>query len=239
LYNETLSILEKLPNLAQFQELNVFERNNWNNSDVVAYKRATLYFGEDKDGTKYVSNLDRDTLIKPLKKATDEGIIPKLVGISPMSEAGRSDFIVYSYEDVISSEQRILRRKNGDTQHQHKMLMQKVYTTDANNKRVPLLHITEKNGTIYTKHVYKAVNAWGDSFRAQEFYTTNQQSVLDNGFDKVNEVEDDVIVDIYKGGAATTAVETVSEKPESVSQEEWDASTPKEKAEIIRQQKEC
>ena len=199
LYNETLSILEKLPNLAQFQELNIFERNNWNNSDVVTYKRATLYFGEDKDGTKYVSNLDRDTLVKPLKKATDNGIIPKLVGLSPMSEAGRSDFIVYSYEDVISSEQRILRRKTGNTQHQHKMLMQKVYTTDANNKRVPLLHITEKNGTIYTKHVYKAINAWGDSFRAQEFYTTNQQSVLDNGFDKVNEVEDDIITSIYRG----------------------------------------
>ncbi len=219
LYNETLSILEKLPNLAQFQELNIFERNNWNNSDVVTYKRATLYFGEDKDGTKYVSNLDRDTLIKPLKKATNDGIIPKLVGLSPMSEAGRSDFIVYSYEDVISSEQRILRRKTGDTQHQHKMLMQKVYTME-NKKRVPLLHITEKKNkkgemVIYTKHVYKAVNAWGDSFRAQEFYTTNQQSVLDNGFDKVNEVKDDVIVDIYKGGATAVTspvIENVVER---------------------------
>jgi hypothetical protein len=200
IYNETLSILEKLPNLAQFQELNVFERNNWNNSDVVTYKRATLYFGEDKDGTKYVSNLDRDTLIKPLKTAVKNNVIPKLVGLSPMTEAGRSDFIVYSYEDVISSQQRILRRKNGDTQHQHKMLMQKVYITDANNKRVPLLHITEgKDGTIYTKYVYKAINAWGDPFRAQEFYTTNQQSVLDNGFDKVNEVGDNIITSIYRG----------------------------------------
>jgi hypothetical protein len=200
LYQDTLSILEKLPNLAKFQEINVFERNNWNNSDVVTYKRATLYFGEDKDGTKYVSNLDIDTLIKPLKTAVKNNVIPKLVGLSPMSEAGRSDFIVYSYEDVISAEQRILRRKTGNTEHQHKMLMQKVYTIDANNERVPLLHITEKNGRVYTKYVYKAINAWGDSFRAQEFYTTNQQSVLDNGFDKVNEVEDDVIVDIYRGG---------------------------------------
>jgi hypothetical protein len=212
LYQDTLSILEKLPNLAKFQELNVFERNNWNNSDVVTYKRATLYFGEDKDGTKYVSNLDIDTLIKPLKTAVKNNVIPKLVGLSPMSEAGRSDFIVYSYEDVISSEQRILRRKTGNTEHQHKMLMQKVYTIDENNKRVPLLHITEKNGVVYTKHVYKAINAWGDSFRAQEFYTTNQQSVLDNGFDKVNEVEDDVIVDMYNGGAVTS-VPTISEKP--------------------------
>jgi hypothetical protein len=214
LYQDTLSILEKLPNLAKFQELNVFERNNWNNSDVVTYKRATLYFGEDKDGTKYVSNLDIDTLIKPLKTAVKNNVIPKLVGLSPMSEAGRSDFIVYSYEDVISSEQRILRRKTGNTEHQHKMLMQKVYTIDENNKRVPLLHITEKNGRVYTKYVYKAINALGDSFRAQEFYTTNQQSVLDNGFDKVNEVEDDVIVDIYRGGATITSpiTKTVSER---------------------------
>jgi hypothetical protein len=140
-----------------------------------------------------------------LKTAVRNNVIPKLVGLSPMSEAGRSEFIVYSYEDFISNEKRILRRKTGNTEHQHKMLMQKVYTLDENNKRVPLLHITEgKDGTIYTKYVYKAINAWGDSFRAQEFYTTGQQSVLDNGFDKVaNEVEDDVIVDIYKGGAVS------------------------------------
>jgi hypothetical protein len=97
-----------------------------------------------------------------------------------------------------------------------------VYTIDENNKRVPLLHITEKNGVVYTKHVYKAINAWGDSFRAQEFYTTKQQSVLDNGFDKVNEVEDDVIVDIYKGGGATStaAVAITSAESEGVPQEE-------------------
>jgi hypothetical protein len=90
--------------------------------------------------------------------------------------------------------------------------MKKVYTTDENEKVVPLLHITESKGVVYTKYVYKAINAWGDSFRAQEFYTTNQKSVLDNGFDKVNEVEDDVIVNIYKGGATSVVTEDVSEK---------------------------
>jgi hypothetical protein len=209
LYNDTLSILEKLPNLAEFKKVNVLERSNWNNSDITKYKKASLYFGKDNEGKTYVSNLDRDTLINPLKKATEDGIIPKLVGLSPMSEAGRSDFIVYTYEDYISNEKRILRRKTGNTEHQHKMLMQKVYTKDANNKRVPLMHITSKENkrgelVIYKKYVYKAINAWGDSFRAQEFYTTGQQSVLDNGFDKVNEVKDDVIVNIYKGGGVTS-----------------------------------
>jgi hypothetical protein len=132
-----------------------------------------------------------------------------------MSEAGRSNFIVFTYEDLISKEQRILRRKTGDNAHQHKVLMKKVYTLDKNKKSVPLLHITENKGTIYTKHVYKAVNAWGDSFRAQEFYTTNQQSVLDNGFDKVNEVNDDVIVDMYRG-VTSTSTEIVSEKSKGV-----------------------
>jgi hypothetical protein len=119
------------------------------------------------------------------------------------------------------------------------MLMQKVYTLDANNKRVPLIHITAKENkkgelVIYRKYVYKAINAWGDSFRAQEFYTTGQQSVLDNGFDKVNEVEDDVIVNIYKGGAATAAPkESITEgKPENITQEEWDALSQEEKNKI-------
>ena len=32
---------------------------------------------------------------------------------------------------------------------------------------------------------------------------------------------------------------TVSEKPEGIDQEQWDNSTPEEKVEMIRQQKEC
>jgi hypothetical protein len=212
LYNETLSILEKLPNLAQFQELDVFQRSNWNNSDVATYKRETIKKMPKKDGDGFYIFKPDTKLIDPLTKAVIDKTIPKLIGLSPMSEAGRNDFVVFTYEDPISSEQRILRRKTGNTQHQHKVLMKKVYTTDENKKRVPLLHITESNGVIYTKYVYKAINAWGDSFRAQEFYTTKQQSVLDNGFDKINEVEDDVIVNIYRGSGATS-VPTISEKP--------------------------
>ena len=208
LYNDTLSILEKLPNLAEFQELNVFERNNWNNSDVATYKRETLKKMPDKDGTGFYMFKPDTRLVDSLVKAVNNKTVPKLIGLSPMSEAGRSDFVVYTYEDLISAEQRIVRRKTSNNDHQHKVLMKKVYTTDENNKRVPLLHITESKGVIYTKYVYKAINAWGDSFRAQEFYTTNQKSVLDNGFDKVNEVEDDVIVDIYKGSATPAIVST-------------------------------
>jgi len=213
LYNETLSILEKLPNLAQFQEVNVIERNNWNNSDVVTYKKETANFKQKEDGSFYMSKPDTGTLVEAFKKAVTTNIIPKMVVLSPMSNAGRADFIVYAYEDYISKDKKILRRKTGNREHQHKVLMQKVYTTDAKNKRVPLMQVTQgKDGEVYTKYVYKAINAWGDSFRAQEYYTTGQQSVLDNGFDKVNEVEDDEIVKIYKGSAPVTKGEAVTLK---------------------------
>lgn len=219
MYNETLSILENLPNLAKFQELNVFERKNWSNSDVAVYKRETNKKMTKDDGTFYMFKPDTK-LVDSLTKAVNNKTIPKLIGLSPMSEAGRKDFVVFTYETPISSEQRILRRKNGNNDHQHKILMQKVYTTDKNNKIVPLTQITQsKEGTVYTKYIYKAINAWGDSFRAQEFYDVKRESVLDNGFDKVsNEVEDDVIVGIYKGSASTieTLSESKTEKPEGV-----------------------
>lgn len=208
LYNETLSILEKLPNLAQFEELDVFQRNNWNNSDVATYKRETIKKMPKKDGDGFYMFKPDTKLVDSLIKAVNNKVVPKLIGLSPMSEAGRSDFVVFTYEDVISAEQRIIRTKTGNTEHQHKVLMKKVYTKDANNKVIPLTQVTESNGRVYTKYIYKAINAWGDSFRAQEFYTTNQQSVLDNGFDKVNEVEDDVIVDIYEGGVASVATQS-------------------------------
>lgn len=217
MYNETLSILENLPNLAKFQELNVFERKNWSNSDVAVYKRETNKKMTKDDGTFYMFKPDTK-LVDSLTKAVNNKTIPKLIGLSPMSEAGRKDFVVFTYETPISSEQRILRRKNGNNDHQHKILMQKVYTTDKNKKRIPLTQISEDGK--YTKYIYKAINAWGDSFRAQEFYDVKRESVLDNGFDKVsNEVEDDVIVGIYKGSGSTT-IETLSEskteKPKGV-----------------------
>jgi hypothetical protein len=104
------------------------------------------------------------------------------------------------------------------------------------------------------KHVFKTINAWGDSYRAQEFYDYERPSVLDNGYDKVErvtdaqgkqiksgEVSDDEIVRIFKNEIAgeESLVEEPLEKPEALPQAEWDAATVEEKTEIIRQQKEC
>ena len=41
-YNQTLSNLENIPNLADFKTLDIMERNNWNNSNTVTYKRGQM-----------------------------------------------------------------------------------------------------------------------------------------------------------------------------------------------------
>lgn len=204
-YNEALLTLEANPELISFYNTHVFERNNWFNSDIVDVKidkakknaAGNWYF----PAQNYI-----DLPLKRLKSATSNNTIPKTVAISSKSQEGKSDFITYQYEDYISKEERERRRRTGDTSHVHKMLMQKVYTTNAQGERVPLVHTSsfksKETGetVILNKYIYKAINAWGDSFKAKEFYTSPQQSVLDNGYEKiVNEVDDSLIVKIYNG----------------------------------------
>jgi len=45
-YNEALSKIDKMTNLNDFYSINAFQRNNWNNSDVVPTKRGKWKFSE-------------------------------------------------------------------------------------------------------------------------------------------------------------------------------------------------
>jgi len=255
LYNETLSNLENLPNLADFQKLHVFERNNWNNFNIIPFMRVKMSLGKDKytgranlyDANAYFTDIN-------LKNAMVAGKLPKVIGISPFGD-GRNDFITYSWEDQIDFGERARRKKAGDYSHIHKVLLQKVYTVDDKGNRMPLTQVTKgKDGRTYVKHIFKAINAWGDSFRAQEFYDYERPSVLDNGYDKVEmltdvqgnqtksgEVTDDEVTRIFNNEVEgeKSVTDAAIEKPEGIEQEQWDASTPEEKVEMIRQQKEC
>jgi hypothetical protein len=212
IYNETLSNLENIPNLADFQKLHVFERNNWNNSTIMPFVRANMKLGKPNkyDGKVNLYDVDAHFTDGNLKNAMSEGKLPKVIGISPYG-SGRNDFITYSWEDPIPYGERVIRKKTGDRSHIHKVLLQKVYTTDDKGNPVPLVQSTESGGRVYTKHIFKAINAWGDSFRAQEFYDYERASVLDNDYEKVErvtdaqgkqiesgEVSDDEIVKIFK-----------------------------------------
>jgi len=193
-YNNTLSDLENIPNLADFYSLHVFERNNWNDNDVVPYMRAKLI--KAKESGKYF-NINEAFVDKKLQRAIKNKEIPKTINVGVLSPEGRSDLITYSWEDYIPKAERMKRKRTGDRSHIHKQLMQKVYYIDENNKKQPLTQSQEYKGRVYTNYVYKAINAWGDSFRAQEFYSTPHVSVLDNDYVKVeNEVSDDTITNI-------------------------------------------
>jgi hypothetical protein len=216
LYNQTLSNLENLPNLADFQKLHVFERNNWNNSTIMPFIRAKMKLGKDFYTGKYNTYDPNQHFIDiNLKKAMENGMLPKIIGLSPYGDA-RKDFVTYSWESDISINDKNKMKKAGDYSYLNKVLLQKVYTVDDKGNPTPLVQETRgKDGRVYTKHVFKAINAWGDSYRAQEFYGDTRSSVLDNGYDKVErvtdvqgkqiksgEVSDDEIVRIFKNEVA-------------------------------------
>ena len=191
LYNQTLSNLENLPNLADFQTLHVFERNNWNNSTIMPFIRAKMKLGRDyRTGQYNIYDPNQHFIDANLKNAMNNGMLPKIIGISPYGDA-RKDFVTYSWESDIPIGEKNKRRKAGDYSYLNKVLLQKVYTTNDKGERVPLVQETRgKDGRVYTKHVFKAINAWGDSYRAQEFYDYERSSALDNGYDKVERVTD-------------------------------------------------
>ena len=218
-YNQTLSTLENIPNLADFNTLNIVERNNWSNNNVVPFKKGRLQQSKTTPGNWYYP--ERQFLNENLKQKMLKGDLPEMIVSSMLSREGRSDFLVYTYEGKITNAQRIKARRTGDTSHVFKGLFKKVYKSDG----TPLIQESEFDGRKYFNYVYKMINAWGDSFRAQEFYeksypldsksTVSRPSVLDNGFMKVmREVEDSEIELIYQGkevvSAKVTPTQTVS-----------------------------
>jgi hypothetical protein len=192
-YNETLSNLENIPNLADFRQLDIMERSNWNNTNITMFKKGRLQQSKKNSSSWYYP--ERQFLSKKLESKMLNGELPPMIVFSMFSPEGKSDFVVYSSEGKLTKAQRIKARRTSDTSHVEKGLFKKVYTVNENGKRVPLIQESEYKGKFYFNYVYKAVNAWGDSFKAQEFYgktfpldplsTVSRASVLDNGFIKV------------------------------------------------------
>jgi hypothetical protein len=193
-YNQTLFKLEKMDNLQNFYKLNVFQRVNATNDDIVPIMRARFIKAKKpkEDGSpKWIYNPNLKFVNKKLKQATIDGRIPQTINVSPFSREGNSDIVVYIWEESLSKDKeenkrlKSEKRKKGDYSYLKKGLFQKVYYENELGKRVPLIDVQEKNGVIYENFVYKMINVWGDSFRANEFYDEPRASVIDNGFIKV------------------------------------------------------
>lgn len=221
LYSTTLSRLASIPNLMDFYRLGVFQRNNWNNDDVVPYMRAKWI--ETMDGLRY--NPSMEFLPKVVRDAVASKEIPPVVSISTMGRDAQKNYIVYTWEkqnEVLTDEElkaaksrgsikkavkekKTEMRRRGDYSFINKALFQKVVDPDSGDA---LIHTS--NGREY--FTYKAINAWGDSFRANEFYSEERPSVLENGFMKIkNPVVDNVIISKF----AATSKPTMSDRVDS------------------------
>jgi hypothetical protein len=201
-YNDILSKLETLPNLADFATLNVFERNNWNDDEIVPHKKAQWKTEKQKDGklkTRYDNNA-LTILNTGANIAMRDKKIPQLIKISTLSRESTKDIIVYSWEEIPQGKTRAEMVKASDFSFIKKGLFKKVIDDGVD----PLITY---NRSGYTFIVYKAINAWGDSFRANEFYDFANKSKIDNGFIKVDEVSDDTIKSVFIGGQKTPPVE--------------------------------
>jgi hypothetical protein len=202
IYNNVLGNLKNISNLDDFYSLGVFERNNWNNDDMVPRKRAGYIasIGVYNPAMYFLSDEIQTAVVKKQ--------IPPVITQSINNREGRYDYMVYTWEvnvkltpeDVkqrlTQAEKKSKMRAQGDYSFIKKGLFRKV--VDKNN--VPLIHsYTNKNGELVEYYVYKAINAWGDSYRANEFYDVDKQSAIDNGFIKVNDVDNLDIIDLFKG----------------------------------------
>jgi hypothetical protein len=209
IYTKTLQRLEDLPNLQLFVDLDVFQRNNWANDDLVPNSKAE-WITSKKSGKDHY-NPSMKFLPENVQNAVKQGVIQPVMTRSIRSREARFDHIAYSWEDAkYSKEQKKKMREQGDFSYINKSLFKKVYRLDGQ----PLITF-DQNGSEY--YVYKAMNAWGARERAQEFYDVETPSQIDNGFLKLETVRDDEkIVGIFDQTEVVEKQPTVQSQSSSV-----------------------
>ena len=206
-YNKTLSTLETMSNLNDFYTLGVFQRNNWNNDNIVPYRKAKLK--QNSVGDWFYSNAI-NMKNQTVEEATNLGRIPQLMKLSSLARDANKDYIVYSWE-VGGRQEKAEMRKRGDYSYIKKALFKKVY-----DGTVPL---SEKNFYGTPTYIYKQINAWGDGMKANEFYNVSKKSVIPNGFEEAVEVQDEDILEYFTyDEAEDTAKETVT-TPQAINED--------------------
>jgi hypothetical protein len=169
-----------------FGKVGAFERNNWTNPDLVAFKKAYYEVDED-DQARYNASRTLSTGYDSIQAAINNKDIPQLITIPRSDVAARKDYVVFTWEEGSEDEKKQMKA-DGDLSYVRKGLFRKVIQPST---QTPLL----SKGKGY---VYKQINAWGDGMRANEYYDHARKSVFNNGFDPVeNEVDDMSIVSLY------------------------------------------
>jgi hypothetical protein len=225
-YNSILSRMDNIEGIEKFYELGVFQKNNWNNDEIVPNERAG-----------YTPSGDYNPAMKFLKEhvkiAVSKNLLPVILTQSVRSRSSQFDHMVYSYEvdipGVSRSKQKEAKdkmRKAGNYSFIKKGLFKKV--KDDVKGTYLTYGYTDKNGNEKEYYVYKLVNAWGESFRANEFYDVEKPSVIDNGMMKTDAFDDAYVVEVFRGGKKSLSqrISEATTKPNISNTEKVSTSEP-------------
>jgi hypothetical protein len=193
----------------------MFQRNNWQNDSIVRSDSLFMLTPGANNNVKSASFPSIAPWARPdsVNTAFANGSIPLTVTQNVANFKAGDDMMVFSWTDLSYTRTEVAAmRKAGDYKYIKKGLFKIVRDPEG----LPIVHSTEnkKKGTVDKYYIYKNINAFGDSYRAQEFYTNAKESVIDNGFIKANE-KSDLIVSSAWQGSLNQAVPSVLESGET------------------------
>jgi hypothetical protein len=196
-----LQNLENSIEFVNFAEVDAFYRNNWRDDSIVPRQKDKFIITEDIDENTGRQKIKTNRIIG--KEAAWVEAIRKDIGFTKEdrfipykfhenSLAGKSRFLLVQrikaeFKDNPKARDTMAKKK--DFSFLEQVLVRRVDDAQGNPIRM-------KYGPNATFHyfIYMPINAWGDSLRAQEYYSAPRMSELDNGTSKVkSEIPNDVV----------------------------------------------
>jgi hypothetical protein len=232
-YNSILSKIDNIEGIDDFYKLGVFQKNNWNNDEVVPNEKAGFVpsTGVYNPAMYYLKN--------HVKIAISKNQLPVLLTQSVRSRSSIFEHMVYSYETNVliteadkkagiktQKQKKDAMRKAGNYSFIKKGLFRKVM--DGVKGTYLTYGYVDRNGNNKEYYVYKLVNAWGESFRANEFYDIERPSVIENGMMTTDEFNDAYVVEVFRGGKKSLSqkISEATTKPNISNAEKVSTSEP-------------
>tara|TARA_R110002095_G_scaffold26865_6_gene27059 strand:+ start:3425 stop:8620 length:5196 start_codon:yes stop_codon:yes gene_type:complete len=208
IYQYTLPVLDNMPNLQDFVTLNMFERNSWQDPDIVSSKSLYMITPQNSNARQasYPSIAD---WARPasVNQAYNKKQIPLTVTQDVRYFKPGDVIVSFNWTDLaIGRTKRNEMRKEGDYSYIKKGLF-KIVTDEF---EMPIVYFNEKTDQQY--YIYKAINGLGDGYKAQEYYGAASKSKIDNGLIAPIEMSDAVITEAWQGELdIITTIEEVGE----------------------------
>ena len=234
-----IDALASTPDIQAFSN-GAFQKNNWNDDNVVPVARVTFYEdenvapSEDQYGNEYYKYISK--AFQPVEQlGVKSELDRRILTVSPMSSDAQYDFLkirkitTLKNGDMIDISTGISttsaavynRRKSGDLSVDEIYGYQKV-KDGADNP------VTDYKG----RYIYKLVNLWGDGNRAVEYYPYSKRSIYNNGTVQIdNEIPDNDIISLY-GGVLKAEANIVPSQPVEQARPSTGLSTPSGKLKL-------